>query len=287
MLHIASLGPPAPRLPRPWARPWQFAAAASLQIAIASAALGIALTRNAAPLITTRATAEPSPPIELTHMVFIARDPVVAGSGGGGGGNQQPGPIRRAEGMGRDRITVRIARPATPDGKADIARAPLPELLLDARPLASGTFDQIGLPDGGVAYGFSTGPGSGGGVGDGVGIGIGPGRGPGMGPGEGGGIGGGPYRPGGAVTSPRVLNQVSPSYTSAALLRRIQGTVGLELIVRHDGRVSDIRVVHSLDPGGLDGQAVEAVSHWRFEPGRLAGEPVDVLVSVLIDFSIR
>jgi TonB family protein len=108
-----------------------------------------------------------------------------------------------------------------------------------------------------------------------------------VGGGAGGGVGGGPYRPGGAVTTPRVLTQVSPTYTKEALLRRIQGAVVMEVVVTRNGRPSDIRVVRSLDPGGLDEQAVAAVTRWRFEPGRLAGTPVDVLVTIMLDFFIR
>jgi TonB family protein len=163
----------------------------------------------------------------------------------------------------------------------------LPSIVLDAAPLSSGTLDQIGLPIGGVPSGGSTGPGSGGGVGTGTGTGIGSGRGAGLGPGSGGGIGGGVYQPGGAVTAPRVITEVKPSYTNDALRQRIQGTVVLEVIVTHEGRPSNIRIVRSLDPEGLDLQAVDAVAQWRFEPGRLAGTPVDVLVTIMLDFWIR
>jgi TonB family protein len=60
----------------------------------------------------------------------------------------------------------------------------------------------------------------------------------------------------------------------------------MEAIVATDGRPSQIRVVRSLDPG-LDEQAVAAVAKWRFEPGRLGGEPVNVLVTIMLDFWIR
>jgi TonB family protein len=53
-----------------------------------------------------------------------------------------------------------------------------------------------------------------------------------------------------------------------------------------DGCPSQIRVVKSLDRG-LDEEAMAAVAQWRFEPGRLAGAPVDVLVTIMLDFSIR
>ena len=89
------------------------------------------------------------------------------------------------------------------------------------------------------------------------------------------------------MTAPRVISEVKPTYTNDALTQKIQGTVVLELVVRSDGRPSDIRIVRSLDPGGLDEQAIIAASQWRFEPGRLAGKPVNVLVTVMLDFWIR
>jgi periplasmic protein TonB len=163
----------------------------------------------------------------------------------------------------------------------------MPALVLDALPLTSGAFNQIGLPVGGVLYGTSTGTGSGGGVGTGTGTGLGSGRGPGMGPGSGGGFGGGAYRPGAAVTAPRLLSQVKPRYTNDAVERKIEGSVWLELVVTREGRSGDVRVVRSLDPGGLDNEAIAAVRLWQFEPGRLAGRAVDVMVTVVMDFSIR
>ena len=164
---------------------------------------------------------------------------------------------------------------------------PVPSIVLEANPLASGLFDQIGLPTAGVMNGASTGPGAGGGVGTGTGTGIGSGRGPGLGPGSGGGTGGGVYRPGGAVAGPRLVKEVKPKYTSEALQNGIQGTVVLEVIVAGNGCASHIRIVRSLDRGGLDEEAVAAVAQWRFEPGRLAGAPVDVLVTIMVDFAIR
>jgi TonB family protein len=61
----------------------------------------------------------------------------------------------------------------------------------------------------------------------------------------------------------------------------------LQLVVTREGFPSNIRVTRSLDPGGLDEQAIAAVYQWRFVPGRRAGTPVDVLVSVVLDFSIH
>ena len=63
--------------------------------------------------------------------------------------------------------------------------------------------------------------------------------------------------------------------------------VVLEVIVTSDGWASQIRVVRSLDAGGLDEEAVKAVAQWRFEPGRLGATPVDVLTMIEVVFSIR
>jgi outer membrane biosynthesis protein TonB len=45
-------------------------------------------------------------------------------------------------------------------------------------------------------------------------------------------------------------------------------------------------VTRSLDPG-LDDEAIAATREWRFEPGRVGNTPVDVLVTVLLDFNVR
>jgi protein TonB len=225
-------------------------------------------------------------PIPLEHLVFIVRESPGPTAGGGGGGNRQSAPIRRAEAPGTDSMTLRIARPVSVKGQDDVIPS-LPALVLDAKPLASGREEQLGLPMGGVSIGTSLGPGTGGGVGEGNGTGIGPGRGPGLGAGSDGGIGGRGYHAGGSVTSPRVLLEVKPTYTNRAMLARIEGSVMLELIVRANGIPANIRVTRSLDPDGLDGEAVRAASQWRFEPGRLNGTPVDVVVSIVIDFHVR
>jgi hypothetical protein len=194
-------------------------------------------------------------PIVLPPRLLF-RAEAVQGGGGGGGGNRQNGPIRHAEGVGHDAMTMRTT-PRPPQGAESVTPTDqLPAIVLDAKPMFSGTIDQLGLPVGGVSYGTSTGPGSGGGVGTGSGAGLGSGEGPGVGPGSGGGFGGGAYRPGGAVVSPRVLRQTTPHYTSGAMERRIQGSVVLEIVVTREGTVGSVRVLRSLDPGGLDDEAI-------------------------------
>jgi protein TonB len=290
VLHLDPLAPCTPHLPdRHLGALTQVAASAALHATLVIIAALIKAT-SAAPVEHNRA--QPLPDQQIRHVVFLAPE-TWRGGGGGGGGNRQSGPMLRAQAIGPDRMTLRVRQPPPPPVAAtslpvveDIP--PLPAITLDAKPLASGMlFDRIGLPTDGVVSGTSTGPGSGGGVGSGQGTGIGSGHGPGLGPGSGGGTGGGIYRPGGEVSAPRLIREVKPKYTSEAVRNKIQGTVWLEAIVTTDGCTSHIRVVRSLDHGGLDEEAVAAVAQWRFEPGRLAGAPVDVLVMIMLDFSIR
>src|SRR5262249_6592439 len=148
---------PSPRLP---ARRGRAFAATTVGLHIAGAALLMLL---AVPVIERQATDAPTPVPAVMHVVLPnivfgtprsrKGDP---GRGGGGGGNRQPAPIRHAEGKGQDVLTLRIKQPlATPDVVIDPGPE-LPALALDARPVASGMVDQVGLPVGGVPSGIST-----------------------------------------------------------------------------------------------------------------------------------
>jgi protein TonB len=69
---------------------------------------------------------------------------------------------------------------------------------------------------------------------------------------------------------------------------RLQGVVVLNCVVQPDGTCSDIRVARSLDAVfGLDQQAIASAREWRFRPGTRMGQPVPVLVTLEIAFTIR
>ena len=132
----------------------------------------------------------------------------------------------------------------------------------------------------------SQGTGAGGGAGSGQGTGNGEGLGAGIGDGSGGGTGGGPYRPGSGIEPPRLLREVKADYTEDARRRGISGDVELEIVVRRDGGVGDVRVLKGLG-AGLEQRAIAAVRQWRFAPARRRGEPVDVIVEVAVEFTLR
>jgi periplasmic protein TonB len=208
------------------------------------------------------------------------------GGGGGGGGNQSPEPVRKVELEGKDKLTVPAVKPPAMEEKKE---EPPPEqnLNVPAQTLASADLARTGAIEG-IPSVESLGLGIGGGAGTGSGTGIGSGQGSGLGPGYGGGTGGGAYRPGNGVETPRLLKEVKPQYTAQAMRAKVQGTVLLECVVQPDGTVGNIRVVRSLDQAfGLDQEAIKAARQWQFAPGTRFGQPVSVLVTIEIAFTLR
>ena len=204
--------------------------------------------------------------------------------GGGGGGNSMPEPPRKAELPGIDKITVPAVKPPEPVLEPPKVEEPPPveqQMNIPAQTMAAAVEASPGVIDSNaVSDSVSTGSGSG--------TGAGAGQGSGLGEGTGGGTGGGAYRIGSGVESPRLLRSVRPNYTSEAMRAKVQGLVRLEGIVLPDGTVGDVRVLRSLDSVfGLDEEAIKAAKQFRFVPGTRFGEPVSVIVSFEIEFTLR
>jgi TonB family protein len=97
-----------------------------------------------------------------------------------------------------------------------------------------------------------------------------------------------PLKPGDGVSLPRVIKEVRPVYTDAAMKQKIQGTVQMEVVVSTSGEPTNIKVTKSLDTQyGLDDAAVQALSGWRFEPGRKDGKAVPVMVTIEMTFTLK
>ncbi len=94
-----------------------------------------------------------------------------------------------------------------------------------------------------------------------------------------------PLRVGGDVKAPIVINRVEPMYTQAARADRISGIVIIETEIDKTGEVRKVVVLKRL-PHGLDDAAIAAVRQWRFKPGTLNGEPVDVIFNLTVNFKI-
>lgn len=232
-----------------------------------------------------------------TRLVFIATPR--PGGGGGGGGLRQRKPPPRAQRKGKSSldspIPVRkapkpvepVPEPVQPPPPPPVKPEPLPPVVAPVATVAANERDRAGVIDAPApAQSDRRGPGAGGGVGSGTGTGLGSGDGSGIGPGSGGGMGGGPYRPGSGITPPQLLREVKADYTEDARRRSIEGEVVLEIVVRRDGSVGDVKLIDSL-PNGLNERAIAAVRQWRFSPAKRLGQPVDVIVEVAVEFKLR
>jgi len=218
-------------------------------------------------------------PDELPRQIVWLAEP--GPGGGGGGGNKRPEPPKPAELPGREKISVPAVKAPEPVPEpAPEEPPPLEQLTIPAETMAAATDTSIGVLDSGDASSQSTGSGSGTGAGSGTGSGLGAG--------SGGGTGGGVYRPGSGIINPAVVREVKPQYTADAMRAKVQGTVLLECVVLPDGSVGRVDVVKSLDSTfGLDQEAVKAARQWRFRPGTRFGEPVAVLVTIELTFTLR
>jgi protein TonB len=92
-----------------------------------------------------------------------------------------------------------------------------------------------------------------------------------------------PFRVGGDIRAPRKLRHVAPVYPAIAAQARVTGTVILEATISPAGDVSGVSVLRSVPL--LDAAAVEAVRQWRYDPTRLNGTPVSVLLTVTVRFA--
>jgi periplasmic protein TonB len=93
-----------------------------------------------------------------------------------------------------------------------------------------------------------------------------------------------PLRVGGDIREPRKTHDVTPAYPAVAQAARVEGTVILEATISKDGTVRDVRVLRSIPL--LDQAAVDAVRQWRYTTPTLNGEPVDVLMTVMVKFGL-
>jgi TonB family protein len=285
--------PLSPIVPTPRRGGLPLAASGTLHAAVVAAFL-IASSLGLLKANDTDATIPDKTPVRMVFMITPG-----PGGGGGGGGLQIPSPPPRAE---RKAPVVKKTsspvppprpyrpppRPVTRELVTPPPRRPTPlPVRAPVVPDPGDAQDVVGVMDAPPTPAQpSPGPGTGGGVGSGQGTGLGEGDGAGIGAGSGGGTGGGPFRPGSGIEPPQLLREVRPSYTDEARRRALEGDVVMEIVVRRDGTVGDVRVLRTLG-SGLEQRAIAAVRQWKFAPARRLGSAVDVVVEVAVGFALR
>jgi protein TonB len=91
-------------------------------------------------------------------------------------------------------------------------------------------------------------------------------------------------RVGGNVQAANLIRKVIPVYPPLAKQARIQGTVRFQAIIGKDGTIQNLQLVsgHPL----LVANAQQAVSQWVYRPTLLNGEPVEVVTTIDVNFTL-
>lgn len=96
----------------------------------------------------------------------------------------------------------------------------------------------------------------------------------------------GPIQVGGEVKAPEKLCNVEPTYPELALRARMQGVVILNAIIDREGQVTHVEVLRGLGLG-LDQAAVDAVEQWCYTPTFYNGRPVEISMTVTVQFQLQ
>ncbi len=88
---------------------------------------------------------------------------------------------------------------------------------------------------------------------------------------------------------PVPIKRVKPIFPDIAKSQNVQGLLILEVWVRTDGTVGNVKVVKSLQdlPGGLDDAAVDAMWQWTFKPAKSGGQPIACWVKVPLNLELE
>jgi len=85
---------------------------------------------------------------------------------------------------------------------------------------------------------------------------------------------------------PHPLSKINPIYPAKAQQARTEGTVVLGLIVGKDGIPRDVHATKG-PSDDLNQAAVTAVNQWKFDPATYQGKPVDVEITVQVNFRLE
>jgi TonB family protein len=88
------------------------------------------------------------------------------------------------------------------------------------------------------------------------------------------------------ISGPVPLRKIDPKYPPALINERVEGEVVLYAVIRRDGSVDSIQLVHGIDEQ-LDANAMAALSQWKFRPATKQGAPVELEAIVHIPFHLR
>jgi protein TonB len=203
----------------------------------------------------------PNAPAAYARAVFVEPLPVPPGPA--------PRPVQRA--AAQPPVQRSAAMPAQPTVPTEIPETVTPVAA------SAGTGDPL------AAGGGQPGTGEEGGVSDGVEGGVGSDLLPGVGTAT-------PvtptiYRVTGEVKAPVLVHKVEPVYPQIFVRSGVPATVVVRCVIDRNGAVRDPEIVVSAAPP-FNAAVLDAVRKWRFRPGSLRGEAVEVYLDLTVSFRV-
>jgi TonB family protein len=88
-----------------------------------------------------------------------------------------------------------------------------------------------------------------------------------------------------AIKVPKMKHAPDPDFPPEAKRQHKEGQVAMHAVVDEQGRVRSQTVYASSGPE-FTNAAIQAVQKWVFEPARLDGQPVSVLINITMNFRL-
>ncbi len=95
-----------------------------------------------------------------------------------------------------------------------------------------------------------------------------------------------PMRIGGNVMQASLLKKVAPAYPSEMKAQGLEAAVVLEVRISAEGVPESINVQSADVNKVFSGAAIDAVKEWRYKPVLLNGQPVAVITTVTVNFTL-
>jgi protein TonB len=89
----------------------------------------------------------------------------------------------------------------------------------------------------------------------------------------------------GGIMAGAIVSRVAPEYPPVAKAARVSGTVVLQATISKEGKIESLHVISG--PAMLQQAALDAVMQWVYRPYLLNNEPVEVLTTINVNFTLN
>jgi protein TonB len=87
--------------------------------------------------------------------------------------------------------------------------------------------------------------------------------------------------------APQAIIRVPPPYPYKAREQGIEGYVAVKFLVREDGTVGNVNILKAKPEGHFEEEVRRTLPKWKFQPGRIGGDPVASWVMTTLRFDLN